>query len=671
MVLYAFVIQVNAYFLVWWVDVLGNRGRCAQPCRLPYSLIAKSNCNINYQTSLLKKQSLSKDKISSNKEELINRGYLLSPKDLCGLEYLPSLIHAGVTCFKIEGRLKSPEYVATVTRIYRKYIDKVLQNKEYIIEEQDKKDLIQVFNRGGFSTGHLGNLPNRDLIFKQKPNNMGIDIGTVENYNANKGHIKLQLKDSLSIGDTISFEKEPSKYTISELMSNNTNYTTMKAGQKATIGRMKGNISVGNKVYKMASKELSLAARQSYETVENKKILINCIVTIKKDIPMSMQIICTNARHGNDNYHNIKVTTTSNVIPTEALNAPLTMDRVQKQISKTGNTPFAFENISIDMDDNIYIPSISSLNELRRTSLEMLEAKVIANKNRNCNLDTKSHTSISSIKVSEHPEISLFLRTLSTAYDYHKLNKEKVNKIYLSLKLFVNKNHSETIKYLAENYDLYIYMPTIIKANYRNIILNSLEEILEKYHIKGFIISNIADFKILEKYKNNYDLFGNYSLNVFNQYTLKEYEKLGLNRITLSRELNEESLQKLLNNSNTDEELIVYGNLPIMAMNYCLLGKTNKCYPNCGMNCQKNKTYYLKDRLGYEFRIISDNLQTVTLICNSKTLSIPTKNIPINHVRVDTIDETIEEINHIIDVTYNREKLEGEQYTNGNLHREV
>jgi len=140
-------------------------------------------------------------------------------------------------------------------------------------------------------------------------------------------------------------------------------------------------------------------------------------------------------------------------------------------------------------------------------------------------------------------------------------------------------------------------MPTIIKANYRNIILNSLEGIIKKSHIKGFVISNVADFKILEKYKHDFDFVGNYSLNVFNDHTLKEYQNLGLNRITLSRELNQESLQELLVKTNHQAELIVYGNLPVMAMNYCLLGKTNKCYPNCGINCQKNKSYYLKDRL--------------------------------------------------------------------------
>ena len=108
-----------------------------------------------------------------------------------------------------------------------------------------------------------------------------------------------------------------------------------------------------------------------------------------------------------------------------------------------------------------------------------------------------------------------------------------------------------------------------------------------------------------------------------------------------------------------------------MATNYCFLGKTNSCYPDCGVNCNKDNTYYLKDRMGLRFRVIPDNIQTVSLICNSKTLSIATKDLPITSVRIDMIDETIEQMNHVIESAYKREKLEGNQYTNGNFYREV
>ena len=135
---------------------------------------------------------------------------MLSTKDLCGIAYLPRLVQAGVKCFKIEGRMKSPEYVATVTRIYRKYIDMVLNNYDFIIDEKDINDLMQVFNRGWFSDGHLDSKHNRNLIFPEKPSNMGIYLGTIKKYNSNKGHITLQLEEDLELGDSISVSIEAS-----------------------------------------------------------------------------------------------------------------------------------------------------------------------------------------------------------------------------------------------------------------------------------------------------------------------------------------------------------------------------------------------------------------------------------------------------------------------------
>ena len=175
---------------------------------------------------------------------------------------------------------------------------------------------------------------------------------------------------------------------------------------------------------------------------------------------------------------------------------------------------------------------------------------------------------------------------------------------------------------------------------------------------------------MLKNYRNKYEFVGNYSLNAFNRFSIDSYSKLGLSTCTISRELNKEDLKEILP-ASIDTELIVYGNLPVMAINYCLLGKANKCYPNCGTDCMANNIFYLKDRLGLKFQVIPDPVQTVTLICNSKTLSISTKDININRVRIDIINENVDEINHIVEVTYNRERLEGSQFTNGNLNKEV
>lgn len=197
----------------------GNRGKCAGPCRLPYELISEN--------------------AETHERKSIDKGYLLSTKDLCGIAYLPRLVQAGVKCFKIEGRMKSPEYVATVTRIYRKYIDMVLNNYDFIIDEKDINDLMQVFNRGGFSDGHLDSKHNRNLIFPEKPSNMGIYLGTIKKYNSNKGHITLQLEEDLELGDSISVSNEASKYLVSELMIKNVNQKKVSANTEVTIGRMK------------------------------------------------------------------------------------------------------------------------------------------------------------------------------------------------------------------------------------------------------------------------------------------------------------------------------------------------------------------------------------------------------------------------------------------------
>lgn len=630
----------------------GNRGKCAGPCRLPYELISEN--------------------AETHERKSIDKGYLLSTKDLCGIAYLPRLIQAGVKCFKIEGRMKSPEYVATVTRIYRKYIDMVLNNDDFIIDEKDINDLMQVFNRGGFSDGHLDSKHNRNLIFPEKPSNMGIYLGTIKKYNSNKGHITLQLEEDLELGDSISVSNEASKYLVSELMIKNVNQKKVSANTEVTIGRMKGNIKVRDKVYRISSKALSDFAKASYDNCENKKIPLNCTVTIKKNTPISMEISTNKNTCYNELYSSIYVKEISNMIPIDALKTPISVERVVKQISKTTNTPFSFENITVLLDDGLYVPSISTLNELRRTALEKVEQEILSRAKRTLlDLSRKSKESITYTPNVKNPEISVLFRQLDLDFDYTKLDKEKITNIYVSLELFISKKYSKVISYFSDNYNLYIYVPSIIKTNYKNIALSTIEQAVMIYNIKGFIVSNIGDFELLKKYSKDYEFIGNYTLNVFNNNTMEEYRKLGLSRITLSRELNQELIKEMLANANINTEMIVYGNLPLMASSYCFLGETNKCYPDCGTNCKKNNKYYLKDRLGFNFRVVPNSIETVTLICNSKTLSVSTKDLPVNFVRLDILDESINEINEAVDKAYNREKLEGLQYTNGNLYREV
>ena len=148
----------------------------------------------------------------------------------------------------------------------------------------------------------------------------------------------------------------------------------------------------------------------------------------------------------------------------------------------------------------------------------------------------------------------------------------------------------------------------------------------------------------------------------------KEY---GINKVTLSRELSKTELEDILKyNLDIDTELIVYGTLPIMSCNYCFLGKSNMCYPECKRLCSDDNSYYLKDRLGFKFRIVSDNIQSITSIFNSKILSISPKTFNVSSVRIDILDENVTTINKIIETVKSGKSFEGKEYTSGRLEEE-
>ena len=637
----------------------GNRGKCAQPCRLPYELLSCSSTLSNLST-------IQGTPISASPEILtsLDKGYLLSPRDLCGLDYLPELVDAGVTCLKIEGRMKTPEYVATVTRIYRKYLDLAQSNEsEYKTNPQDKTELLQVFNRGGFSSGHLESTPNKNLIYKNKSNNMGIYLGSVSNFNNNKGHISLTVsKDSdvtVRVGDKISVENkkhETSTYTISELMIQDKNVPQATCGDKIKIGRMKGDISVGDKIYKIADKLLTTSALETLNK-ENRKINLNCKMIVKRNQPVELYV-------SDSNSHEVKIT--SDIIPVEAINAPITQERLSAQLSKTNNTPFHFENIEIDLDDGLYIQGISAINELRRQALAQYEALLVQSFRRNIELP---RLDINPAKnVSTNKKISVLLNILNQNFDYTQLHG--IDKIYIPLKYFVLKDFKNVVAELTENFETYIYMPTIMRNNYHKIISNNLSNILEQYKIKGFVLSNIGNIELLNDYKNKYEFIYNYTLNVFNNLTIAELADASKTTVTLSPELNKSDLQTFAKTS-CSTELIVYGRTPLMNSNYCLLGKSNKCYSACPHLCNSTNKFYLKDRIGFLFRVIPDNVDTVTTIYNSKITSIEHDEICVNSARIDILDESISEINNIINTVKTGKKLEGQEFTNGNFAKMV
>ena len=594
----------------------GNRGKCAGTCRLPYSLLRN--------------------------EQIVDKGYLLSSKDVCTLDILPELIEAGVKSFKIEGRMKSPEYVGLVTSIYRKYIDLANSNKPYIVEQDDREKLMQIFNRGGFSTGYLKGKLGKDMMYKYRPNHMGIYIGEVISYNKNKGYVKIKLEKELDLGDSIAIKDESCK--ISELMIGNNNIKNGKVGQIVTIGRINGNIKPGDKVYKTVAINLNKQIQQEISK-ENTKRALTCKVILKENKPIILYM--------KDNITGIEVKAQGS-IPEKAQKVGLTEERIKEQLSKLGNTVFNIESYEVELDNRL-ITSISNINELRRKAIQELEEKIKETFVRKPLKATYSLFSHNVQECNKIPSVSLCLNNMSETLEYEKL--DGIDTIYIPLRFFINSKYQSKINKIATKFNTYILMPTISKENYEKI---NVQEIIKKYPINGIVISNLSQ---IDEYKG-LNLVANYTMNAMNNHTLNELANIGIKKFTISPEADRESIMNL--GDKIEKEIIVYGRTRLMITEYCAIGT----YKNCNGMCEGN-SYKLRDRMGFEFPILTDRINCNNIIYNSKITSIDWQEFNPNSIRIDVLDETIDEINEIIKIHKEGKRLEGNDYTNGNLNKNI
>lgn len=621
----------------------GNRGRCAQPCRMYYNILETSD-NVSYKN--------------------IGKGFLISPRDLCGLDFIPDLIKAGVKSFKLEGRMKTPEYVATVTRIYRKYIDLALSNNEYVVDKNDLHDLMLAFNRGGFSKGCLGGDDNHDYVFEEKPSNQGLYIGNISKINKKDGLISLKTNEPLDIGDTFLVQQEDHKYTISEILKNGSHVKSAAIGDLVTIGRVKGKLELGDKVFKINS---SMISKEIKEFNSHEHVKIPLVANFKALIGKPLELEVASLDEPGNTYFGLSASASSEIQPIEAISNPISKERLIEQLNKTTDTNFEFKQINIEMDDNIYIPKISSINALRRDALNTLYQKGINNFTRILPSKLPSTELVHQHVFPSVRAYSVLLNSIDTSMDYSSL--KNVDRVYIPLKFFIKKEFESKLLEISQFTDCYIDIPTIVRDNFRNVFYNNFDEKVNKFNIKGLVISNLSGIEFMMKYVGKLDIVSKYTLNIYNNHTIDELKKVGVNRVTVSPELDSETIIDLCDNSSLSTEFLVYGKLPVMHIQYCPLGKSNKCYPTCSMKCKTSNRFYLEDRLGYKFEFVPDNMQTITKIYNSKINSIDYAKFPFDSCLISITDE--DNLDEIIYNVKNNIKFEGKNYTNGNLNKFV
>lgn len=365
----------------------GNRGQCAGPCRLPYTLI------------------------KDNKIVKTEGKYLLSPKELNTKDKIKELLNSNIQSLKIEGRLKSKEYVAFVTKMYRNLIDNNYNQKN------TDKNLKLLFNRG-FTEGHL--FQTQNLLNIKSPNHIGIEIGKV--IEAGK-KIKIKLKDNLSQNDGIRFQESGKGLIINKLY--NKKGLLINNANKNEIIYIDNKIGLATNDTVLKTTDYNL--NKNLSKYKEKKIKVNFKVEAYINKPLKITVY--------DKKH--KITKTGNIV-TKAITNNTTKEIITSKISQLGNTPFILDNIEIKMDDNVFI-RINELKNLRRNIIETLieeKTKIDRNiQNMNYNFKNKINKNKININVSvtNENQLKTVLNKVDNIYTSNKHLYNKYNNIYLKL----------------------------------------------------------------------------------------------------------------------------------------------------------------------------------------------------------------------------------------------
>ena len=462
----------------------GNRGRCAQPCRMEYVLKG--------------------DKSPEEKS-----GYLLSPKDICTLEDVKGIINSGTYSLKIEGRMKRPEYVAGVVRNYRKAVDKELKKVEYDLQK-GKSELLQLFNRGGFSKAYLNKNVGRDMMSFSFPRNTGIFIGKIDKNGEIILEEDIQLGDGMRVSD--------GGFSLSKILLNNEEVKEAKKGDKVKL--FPTQYKKGDQIYRMSNKTLTDDLSQTVKPYY-KKLPLEVEVYFKALDNIKIKTIFNGTEY--------EVSGEEIQIPSKS---PLDMERIEKALCKSGEYPYKIEKV-IFKEFNDGFMRIGELNELRRELLQ----KIVKGE---CSKYRRRRYNIEEVRNVIPKDIDIKTLVRVAKIDQLEAVKDRVENIAVDV---FNRNRDslrlENIKELSKEKNVYLALPSIVKSEF-DLVVKKIEEY--KPYIKGILTANLG---IINLYKDQLEIIGDYKMNIFNSKSLKFYSE-DINLITISEELNRKEIKEVL-----------------------------------------------------------------------------------------------------------------------------
>lgn len=541
----------------------GNRGACAQPCRLKYALVD----------------------LETGKTLTEDSSALLSPKDMMLINSMDQLIDAGITSFKIEGRMKTPEYVATIVRHYRKAIDQALEGKPRELEAEEEKEIAQVFSRD-FTDAYLKGESGKDLMNPKKPNNRGVLLGRVQSSRAGKAEVL--LKSPLELGDKISIwttKEGRINLSVDRILKDGASVGQASPGEQVTLD-IGARVGLGDRVFRMESAALKRQVREQIEAHEaDEKIRLDVLVRGRVGEPLELRF--TDEDGGS-------VTVRGEQLLEEARKHPLDEEGFRSQM-RLGDTDYLLGQVQMEAGP-VMVPK-SVLNSLRREAVEALEEE------RQKRLEPRplDWEEEPAARAGDAPlRVSVLVETVEKARIALDLGADDVILPLLNFRAAGSRDE-EVERFLDEVEEavrsrIVFELPRILREEDLPIV----ETLLEKWipRVGGFK-AHTLDQAVLLRRLGAKTIHGDASLNAANPESVRFFrEEMGVDVLELSRELNLSQLAFL----PREGQLPLYGVQELMVMEHCILGS------ELGKGACRRSRYALRDRKDVDFPVLADGL---------------------------------------------------------------
>jgi putative protease len=613
-----------------------NRGECAQACRLPYQLL-----------------------VDGRPKDLGDKTFLLSPQDLAGIEEIPELIRLGVASFKIEGRLKSPEYVAAVTRVYRDAIDRAvasigLENKKAgEIPEADWYSLEMTFSRGLFS-GWLHGVNHQQLVDGRCGKKRGAFIGFIQK--VGKDFVEVDSAVEVKAGDGVVFDAGAD----TEHEQGGRIYEVRLRRFHFRNGQIDfQQVRVGDRLWKTDDPALNRQLRQTFardpEPVRN---LIDMEVSGAKGTPLRLRVILGD--------HAVEAVSELDLKParTSALSAGV----LREQLSRLGETRYALRNLEVKIEEDVFIP-IGFINRLRREAIARLNAEkgvdgsLHANPEEPQTLNVAHRRSSASVlsdllvasQIGRQPSPELI--TLCRTFDQIEAALEQgIETIYVDFEDV--RLYPQAVECIGDRAHAFLATPRIQKSGEQGFF-----RLIEKARPYGVLIRNLGSISFFRG--KRFRLHGDFSLNVANPLTAEFFAHRGLDQLTISYDLNIPEVLSLLRYEPAHRfELTIHQHMPMFHMEHCVFAaflSEGTDYTNCGRPCDRHEVK-LRDRVGSEHLVKAD-VGCRNTVFNARAQSgaqyaQSLLSAGLRRFRVEFLSENREEARHLIQVY--RQLLKGE-----------